>query len=90
MTGLLLVSMMMVDPMMGMANVVSGFGSYLHIKDKSKAMIQLSHTSGGSASCTLEANFSMETLLIMEMESKEEWMECGALLKTKSDSMEPP
>ena len=41
MTGLLLVSMMMVDPMMGMANVVSGFGSYLHIKDKSKAMLKL-------------------------------------------------
>ena len=52
-------------------------------------MLKFSHTSGGSASCTLEANFSMETLLIMEMESKEEWMECGALLKTKSDSMEP-
>ena len=32
-TGLLLVPMMMVDPMMGMANVVSDFGSYLHIKD---------------------------------------------------------
>ena len=44
---------------------------------------------GASASCTLEASFSMETLLIMEMESKEEWMECGALLRTKSDSMDP-
>ena len=31
----------------------------------------------------------METLLIMEMESKEEWMEWGALLRTKSDSMDP-
>ena len=44
---------------------------------------------GASASCTLEASFSMETLLIMEMESKEEWMEWGALLRTKSDSMDP-
>ena len=59
--------------------------------DKTKAIkTMILHTStGASASCTLEASFSMDPLLIMEMESKEEWMECGALLRTKSDSMDP-
>lgn len=83
--------MLVVSTMVGMPNVVLTSRCHLQNGDLTKAIkTMILHTStGASASCTLEASFSMETLLIMEMESKEEWMECGALLRTKSDSMDP-